>query len=324
MKEVPGTKLCGHVLLFVPRRLRVCAKGGLFGDQATESDPGAVLLAELKRIRGAAGAENHKLHFTNITGKQWVQANNAALEFLEAGADALRTRAKGRFRAALHCKVAVVFYPRDRNPANYGGDRKERRYRYDETILRMSLKGVLNGLYDDSHAVRVQSLVSDGIATHRPLDPERVLLQLTREELVGRSPLRDHAEVSDAADVLPVSSDHKDHDASSADYDHAHFLQLADLFLGAFAYAAYSGTTPERVPPVGSFLEGVKKKSVVMRPVWELLEKVASGQIINSSHRGSFTASEVVLRDGGVSFKPLTGASIEQRARNSGQGSFEF
>lgn len=318
IKSVQGTRLCGHVLLFVPRRMKVRHVGGLFEDFEDEQDPGALLLAELRRIRSEYRVDSTKFHFTQISGAKWTIFDRGTYEYLAAGVDALRTRSCARFPFGLHCKVATIFYPVDADPPNYGGDRKERQYRYDETALRMRLKGVLNGLYGPTHRVRVLELISDGVAAHRPLDVRRVLLQVTADELVGRTALRDHVEIAEAARITPVASDHKMHAPGSPEDDHAHLLQLADLFLGSFARAAYGTSRPFAVPPPGTSIPG-RKKDVVMGPTWDLLSKQSDGRLFGSSHRGSYSASELVFKDGAISFKRKSSPNpvVTRRERGS-------
>lgn len=317
-KGVPGTNLCGHVLLFVPRRLTTRQSGGLFGDHQVERDTGGELLRELKRVRSSYFADASKFHFTEISGKKWTTYDRGTYEFLATGVEALQTRGSARFGAGLHCKVAAIFYPIDPTPALYGGDdRKERQYRYDETVLRMRLKGVLNGLYGPSHRVRVREIISDGVAAHRPLDLRRVLLQTLSDERVGRTALGGHVEIDPAVRVTPVDSDHKTHAPDSPGYDHAQLLQLADLFLGSFARAAYGTTSPLAVPARGTLIPK-RKKDVVMSPVWELLAKQTDGRIFGSTHLGSFSASELVVINGAIHFRPL---SVGPRAPKDGPGS---
>lgn len=323
IKNVPGTRLCGHVLLFVPRRMRVQQVGGLFEDFEGEQDSGALLLSELRRIRSEFRVDATKFHFTQISGAKWTIFDRGTYEYLAAGVDALRTRSCARFPVGLHCKVATIFYPIDADPQNYGGDRKERQYRYDETALRMRLKGVLNGLYGPTHRVRVLELISDGVAAHRPLDLRRVVLQVAADGLVGRTALREHAEIAEAVRITPVSSDHKLHAPKSPEDDHAHLLQLADLFLGSFARAAYGTSGPCPVPPPGALVPG-RKKDVVMGPAWDLLSKQSDGRLFGSSHRGSFSASEVVLADGAISFRQLSVGPRLPKDGPGSQGSFGF
>lgn len=305
------------MLLFIPRRMTVRQTGGLFGEFEDEHDPGATLLVELERIRSEYRAAPTKFHFTQISGAKWTVYDRGTYEYVAAGVDALRTAACPRFPSSLHCKLAAIFYPSSTDLDVYGGDRKEKQYRYDETALRMRLKGVLNGLYDSSHRVRVRAIITDGVAAHRPLDVQRILLRALLDGSAGRTPLRNHVAVDPAVRLEPVSSDHKDHEPGSPAHGHAHFLQLADLFLGSLARAAYGQTAPHPVPSVGVLIPG-RKKDVIMGPAWDLLEKQRDGSIFGGSYRGAFSASELSFAGGAVTFKPVT---VQARASTVGPGS---
>ncbi len=226
--------------------------------------------------------------------------------------DALRRKAPETVERPLCCKVAAIFYPSGANLRIYGGDlpRKEKRLRYDETLLRILLKGACHYLYDENNPVEIVEVVTDGAPDHRPLSKERVLVRLIYDEIYGRTPLRDYVSFASGASITQVPSDHKQHSLDSQAYLHANLLQLADLMLGSIMRACFVGFRPvSSLPRLG---EECVKKDVIASPVAFMLRKVDRGAgFRRSGHYKSFSITQVSFAGENVAFRQLSALRIQ-------------
>lgn len=309
-KDVPGRNYKGHVLFFVPVSLSLRIETPLFGTFQEEYSPHEMLFGELMRCRQEFAFDG-KLHFTEISGQKWTKYDSAYYKAIALAVDALRSKSSQIFSRPLCCKVAAIFYPKDADWNIYGGDsRKEQKLRHDETLLRILLKGACHYLYDDSSAIEVVKVVSDGNPTHRRLDEDRVIWRLTFDGFYGKSPLRDFVTFSSDASIIHLPSDHKNYLPDTEEYKHANFLQIADLLLGAIRRACYVGTKPTRtMPKIG---EQCNKRDVIAQPVKEMLDKRKRGSgFRHSSHYRSFVITQVTFSKDGINFQEVQSVDIQ-------------
>ena len=304
-KDVPGENLKGHVLLFVPKVLQVALKGTLF-DGSQEIYPSEVFLNHVRDMRQKYNCDR-KFHFAEISGKKWSGYDQALLEIIQIATEAMRTKnVQHPLKQPLAFKLAVMFYPKNADFALYsGGTRAEKRVRYDETMLRILLKGASHFLYSDENKVEVLQIVCDGQPEHRSFNETRVIRQLLVEEEQGRVSLRDYVSLHPSAEIEHVPSDHKKHELNSEDYIHANFLQVADLLLGAVRHIFFGKQKIKfKMPQIGETCED--KRSVISKPVWGMLEKVKRGSgFKHSGHYRTFTITRVEFENNGITFKQL-------------------
>jgi len=283
-------KIKGHVLLFVPVITTVKETGGLFGDHQFQVRPLINLFREIENIR-AEFKTDHKFHFSEISGKKWANRNNADKKLVETGVRYLKQN-RG------YCKLGIIFYenPDPRQIENYGGkDKKERELRFGETILRMLLKGTVHYLYNTNHRVRILKIFTDGQPYHRKLDEFRF----------------------PDAELIHLSSSHREHDRDSEEYMHANLLQLADMLLGCSICSCLKDTeVSDANPRIHDIIKD--KKGILAYPVKEMLDKRKRGKgFRNSSHYRAFTISKAYPKDTGWEFESVM--TKEVNISNTGQ-----
>jgi hypothetical protein len=284
----------------------------LFGIDAVEYYPQDEFTRALDNLRSKLGYRG-KLNFSKIGGTKWSKGDLAHLSAINLAVDALSKKRQDSFKLPLHCKLAVMLYPSHAPRSLYGGQsRKEREMRYDETILRILLKGAAHFLYDENNRVEIVSIVADGQPGHRTMDRDRIITQLTVDELSGRTPLRDYVSFAATSTIQHLSSDHRSHPPNSIAHKYANMLQIADLLLGSTLRACYVGMTfRKRVPRIG---DACCKKDVVAQPVKEMFDKRDRGSgFRNSGHFRSFTVSWIDFSAQGVSFRELQTKQIQFR-----------
>ena len=309
-KDVPGQNFKGHVLFFVPVNLSVKSETPLFGSALEEYSPQRMIFDELMKCREEFACDG-KLHFAEISGRTWKKYDFVYYRAVGLAVDALRSKSMNIFSRPLHCKVAAIFYPKGADWNIYGGDsRKEQKLRHDETLLRILLKGACHYLYDESNAVEVVGIISDGDPAHRKLDEERVIWRLTYDELCGRSPLRDYVSFAVGAAITHLPSDHKRYQPDTEEYMHANLLQVADLLLGSIMRACYVGLKHRKsLPRIG---ENCVKKDVIATPVKEMIEKKRRGSgFKHSGHYRSFTITQVGFSKDQICFQELHTVQIQ-------------
>ena len=290
-KDAGELRLKGHVLFFVPIKTIIRETGGLFGSEEAQVKPLNDLFKEIKKIRGNCKA-NHKFHFSDISGRKWAQRNNAEKQLIQIGVEYLR-------QLKTFCKLGIIFYenPEYKHIARYGGeDRNEKELRFGETILRMLLKGTLHYLYDNNHKVRILKIITDGQPHHRKLDEFRILDRLMAE-------VSEYVEISPYAELVHLSSNHREHDKDSEEYIHANFLQLADMLLGCSIHSCLKDAKVRNANPrVNDVIDD--KKGIIAYPVKEMLDKRKRGKGFgNSSHYKAFTISRAYLTNVGWKFE---------------------
>jgi len=288
-KNAGNENLKGHVLLFVPVMTEIESDGGLFEPQTTQIRPWNEFSKRVEEIREEFKAD-HKFHFSEISGKKWTKYDEAVGRFVRFGIESLKQK---NDRHALFFKLGIIFYenPKPINIAAYGGKIKEEQVlRFEETILRMLIKGAVHYLYDNNHKVKILKIITDGQPYHRRLNEFRVLERLIEE-------VRDYADISDEAELIHLSSDHKNHDRNTEEYIHANMLQLADMLLGSSIHAClkdvhYQETHPRIGTPVSD------KKGIIAYPIREMLDKRKRGRNFrHSSHYKAFTISKSFIRN---------------------------
>ncbi len=113
-KDVPGANYKGHILFFVPKRITVAQASPLFGSTSQDYSALLQLNEEIQGIRKEFGIEK-KLHFHDISGKKWGRFDLGVRHVIAAAVDALRGKRPLLFKMPLHCRMAVMFYPRKSN-----------------------------------------------------------------------------------------------------------------------------------------------------------------------------------------------------------------
>lgn len=171
----PNGNLRGHILYFVPRLLERKSNTPLFGPESKKYAPQQLLLNRVEEIMREYGVSDHKLHFSDLSGRKWYSRTEAYRQIIALGVDSLRNRSPRQLDVATHCKMAIMFYPSNVDVDLYGGEKTEQVLRHDETIIRMLLKGALHYLYDPQETVELVGIVSDGDPAHRSLDDWRIL-----------------------------------------------------------------------------------------------------------------------------------------------------
>lgn len=309
-KDVPQRNFKGHVLFFVPVTLTLKNETPLFGISQEEYYPQKMFLDILDHYRREFSC-NGKLHFSEISGKTWKKYDYAYLKAVTLAIDALRSKSPQIFSRPLGCKVAAIFYPKDTDWSIYHGDsRKEQKLRYDETLLRILLKGACHYLYDEANPIEVVRIISDGDPAHRSLDRDRIIQRLTYGGFYNNSPLRDYVTFPPDATITHLRSDHKYYEPNTEEYRHANFLQIADLLLGGIMRACYVGFKPtKKIPKIG---DQCIKKDVIALPVKEMLEKRRRGSgFRHSGHYKSFVITQVLFNKDGFNFQEVESASIQ-------------
>lgn len=297
-KGIVEGNLKAHIFLFVPSEFRTKRSGTLFGNEEECINCNKLLYNKIIEVRKKYSKELHKFHFTDISGKKWTKYDIAEQEIVKVGVDALRNKNSLLFRSPLCCRIAIIFY---NNPASfelYGGDSKaEKKLRYNETLMRMLLKGAVHYLYDNNNKVKICKIVTDGEPYHRKISEERVLWTLLTDDLLGRSPLRNYVSIPDNAEIIHQDSHHKNYEVNSEPYIHANMLQLADMMLGSICCSCYKGVKVVISPlRIDSRVEN--KKGIIASPIKEMLDKRKRGKNFrHSSHYRSFTISRAFIEN---------------------------
>jgi len=322
-RNAKNGKYRGHVFPFVPQLVNISHSHTLFGTDTQSHSVADLLHGKICELRDSYGLNTKKLHFTDISGKKWSRKDEGYRLIMEVLVDALRHRFSQIFTASLSCKLAVISYPQKSDVELYGGEGKEQYLRHDETVMRILLKGSLHSLYDDSNKVRIDAIYTDGQPMHRPLDDERVIDRLKRDEQYGRKPLREYVELADNAQLIGINSDHTKYDISSGEHKHSNFLQLADFLLGAVIKSCYSGTRRHKsLPRKGTSLTAQEKKAIIAYPVMEMLEKRKRGAgFRNSGHYKAFSLTELTFKNSVPDFNEL---KVQDPAIFSNTPEFDF
>lgn len=298
-------KLNGHVLFFVPIKAIVKESGGLFEPQESLIEPLKNLIEEMEKIRTDFRAY-HKFHFSKISGKKWGNSNCAEKRVVEIGVNYLR-------QSKYFCKLGIIFYehPRPEHIENYGGnDKNEQELRFGETLLRMLLKGTVHYLYDKSHKVKILKIITDGQPHHRKLSEFRILKKLKED-------VREYVEIPEDAELLHLSSNHRDYDKCSEEYVYANMLQLADMLLGCLIHSCLKDANIRNINPrINDNVED--KKGIIAFSVKEMLDKRKRGSgFKNSSHYKAFTISKAYIKNGEWQFENIITKEINMA--NNGQ-----
>jgi len=306
-KDVPGEKRKGHVLLFVPETVEVSQQTPLFGTFRDTQNPRGIFMNLMDSIRQKWACEDRKFHFTDISGRRWSKYDQALLELNQLAVEAMRTKGPcPTLKQPLAFKLAVIFYPQNADFTLYGGATKaEKRVRYDETILRILLKGAVHFLYSGGDKIEVLRLVCDGQPEHRRFSEDRILWQLLVEEESGRKPLQSYVSLHPEAYIKHVPSDHKKHVRSSEGYVDANLLQVADVLLGSVRHIFFGNHEHISTRPQ-LWEECRNKRSIIAKPVWEMLKKVERGYaFIQSGHYRTFAVSCMDFEGDSIAFSQL-------------------
>jgi hypothetical protein len=286
----------GHVLLFVPVKVVIKETGGLLEPQTREFKPQIELFKKIKEIRDKREVD-HKFHFSGISGKKWSKRNDAERELVQIGIEYLKQK-------ETFCKLGIIFFenPKPNQIENYGGNNKtEKKLRFEETILRILLKGTVHYLYDTNHKVKILKIITDGQPHHRRLSEFRILDRLINE-------VRDYVEISPDAEIVHLPSNHRKYNKASEEYIHANLLQLADMLLGCSIYFCLRDTK----------VSEEDKKWKIGASVKEMLDKQKRGRgFKNSSHYKAFTISKAHLKNTGWEFENVMPKKFE--ISNTGQ-----
>ena len=247
----------------------------------------AALLRELQSARRRWNCET-KLHFNEFSGTRWGPAERCANHWMKLGVEALRHKgATQPFSSPLSCKLGVILFDKKSHVEwnRFGGDKKERRLRWSETLIRILLTGVIRFCYDDSRTVSIQDIVTDGEPYHRFLSQYRVLEKL--KERLG--PL---VTVDPQARIRHIHSDHRDERCGSD--DDAQLLQLTDLLLGGIVGHAAN------IHPIGS------KKEMLRHAVSDMLEKESRGsKFAASGHYRAYSIFKAQIAEREWIFSPI-------------------
>jgi hypothetical protein len=300
-------KYRGHIFLFVPQELKISRNSTLFGKDVKIYYPADFLHEKIQEVRDSNRLSTRKIHFTDISGKQWGKSDEGLRIINEILVDALRHKFPQIFSFSLSCKIAVMFYPNKANVKIYGGEGKEQYLRNDETMMRMLLKGAVHSLYDDYNKIRIDAIYTDGQPMHRTLDEKRVIDRLKREGTYGRKPLRDHVDFAHNIKIIGLNTDHTKYNSKSSEYKHSNYLQLADLLLGSIIKSCYSGTRRcKDLTRIRSSVTAQDKKAIIAYPVMKMLEKKKRGaDFRNSGHYKAFYLSELIFVDSAPVFNEL-------------------
>ena len=256
-----------------------------------------LLLNELKDSRRRWSRET-KLHFNEFSGARWSPAERCANHWLKLGVEALRHKGMtSPFSGPLSCKLGVILFDKRSHVElnRFGGDRKERRVRWTETLVRILLTGVIRFCYESERTVCIEGIVTDGAPYHRSLSECRILERL--KERLG--PL---VTIAPGASIRHVFSDHRDNKCSSE--DDAQLLQLVDLLLGSVVSHAAN------IHPIGS------KKERLRHAVSDMLTKESRGSgFAASGHYRAYSIFQARIENGEWIFNPIPVASLQTTAQ---------
>jgi len=301
----------GHLFFFVPQEVMSKRERSLFGTQEQKVSSCSLLYEEVSRLRSTYGVSG-RFHFSEISGAKWSKYDEAQRKLVQLCVEALRSKRSTTFKPPLCCKMAVVFYPNPRDLSLYGGStRSEKKMRHMETVMRMLLKGAIHFLYDHSSKVRILGLVSDGDPHHRTLDDYRIVQMLSIDDSEGVKHMRDYVEISEDAEIIQQSSDHKLYEVDSEAYVHATMLQLTDMLLGSVIYSCRREEKIDcLIQPIGTKIPD--KRRLIAFPVRDMLNKRKRGAgLRHSGHCSSFVLSKASVVRGAWQFERLTTKDIE-------------
>lgn len=316
--------LNGHVLFFVPDQIEIpCTQSDNTGNPRLFDCPSYTyypcrdLIKEVTNLRGNK-FQYHKFHFNEISGRHWTEQDKVTYNLLATLVDSLRSKGCQRFQAPLCCKVAVLYYPENKKKDLYGGkDNKEKKLRYDETMLRILLKGACHYLYDKDHAITISNFIVDGFPAHRELDDNRIIWKLFAEEGNNRTQLRDYVQFDPNITITHIDSVLRNYAPGSVEFEHANFLQCADLLLGSISYSLF------KPPWEGKKHIGIKelctnKKGVLSENARYMLGKVSRGYgFTTSGHYKSFSVSRLLLEHGKIIFQDAEDLIVLQDQQNN-------
>jgi len=299
-----GKKLRGHILLFIPVRVKVKITGGLFSDPPLIYEPFNDIFEKIVEVRERYNISNHKFHFTNISGQKWSDYDESERKIIQIGVEALKQQKSPNRK---FCKLGIIFYmnPKPNNIIFYSGEsKKEKRMRFEETLLRMLLKGTVHNLYSEDHKVEILNIITDGQPNHRKLDQSRII-----DRLDGQ--VRNYVRFSSDAELIHISSDHKNYKKDTVNYKNANMLQLADMLLGSVICSCFKGVDINKQYPKKSDIVA-NKKEVIAYPVQEMLNKQNRKSGFKcSSHYKAFTISEAFIQNDEWKFKNLRPKEIK-------------
>lgn len=259
--KVCGIDQLGHVLFFVPFHLKKVDEHEFFGNietKTTNTKPFEILNNEIQKIRHKYN-QDCKFHFSEISGNKWMAREAAHLQVLRLGVDSLKKRKCDILKTATFCKLAIIYYPASKDTRAYGGkEKKEKSLRYDETVLRMLLKGAVHFLYNKSNQVNILSIICDGTPHHRDLDEARIIHRLLGEFNLGVHQLRSYVSFTNQSCIVGQKSDHRAYQKNTLEYWHANMLQMADMLLGGIS-CCFKRAILQSTPP-GKYKTRVRDK----------------------------------------------------------------
>src|SRR5258708_32780275 len=109
-----------------------------------------ILLQALKDARSRWGCDT-KLHFNEFSGRQWGPPERCANHWIRLGVEALRHKHVSQpFSSPLFCKLGAILFDKKSHVEldRFGGDKKERRVRWTEPLVRILVPGVIGFCYD--------------------------------------------------------------------------------------------------------------------------------------------------------------------------------
>lgn len=312
--EFKDLNLKGHVFFFVPAKLTVKEGNTLFGELEYYQDGIGTLSRLISKIRTDYGFPKQSFHFSDISGSRWDDFGIAYLEFFKVIIDSLRNRSQIPGRP-FNCKLAIILYPSTAAFNFYtGNNKKEKLLKYDETLMRMLLKGAIHYLYDETNEVYIQDLVTDGMPYHRQISEDRILGRIIYDDIIGNSPLKNYAVISNTAGIQSQSSHHSRFEPESLEYQYANMLQIADNLVGAAIRVCFFPPLKKIVIPKKGDLIECDRKSLIAYPVMEMLYKVKRGYGFKfSSHHRAFTITKAYIENGKWKFDNITNLLSEER-----------
>jgi len=299
--KIEETNLKGHVLYFLPEEIDLEWQEEFFGNvqkQFKRLYSINTILKHINEIRKKYKC-NSKFHFSQIRGKKWTKRDQAHLEFMNLAIESLRHRKGVVIKEPMFGKLAIILYPLSRDLSQYGGSsKKEKRMRYDETVLRMLLKGAIHYLYNNNHKVIIKDIICDSPPFHRDFDERRILWRLMGGKAYWmKSSLRSYVSISDDAEIIPRNSNHIGFTKENKEYSDANILQIADMLLGG-ATCCTKKIVTDSLPQLNYGARVENKQAIIAKPVKKMFLKIKRGSNFRySSHYGSFSISKAFLEN---------------------------